>query len=84
MPKTNKVVPKPPERVEAKKLTARIRTKRDQVKASKAEATTGTNAAQIAQLQRHVNQLQGLALAQGRLLALLTDPVAADLTDDDA
>ena len=83
MASAKKVVkPEPAGRTQAKALTVRIRNRRATVAADKAEATTGTNAQQIAQLQRQMNHLQGLVLAQARLLALVTDPTAGDLTDD--
>lgn len=76
----NRSIAEPPGRTEAKKLTVRIRTKRDAVKVNK----SADRKANLNQVAARITDLEALTLAQGRLLALLTDPTPADLTDDDA
>jgi hypothetical protein len=66
-------------KTEQAKLTARIRAKRADVKANK----TADRKANVAQLAARINDLEALVLAQGRLLAIITDDNPADLTDDD-
>ena len=66
-------------KTEQQKLTARIRAKRADVRANK----TADRKANVAQLAARINDLEALVLAQGRLLAIITDDNPADLTDDD-
>jgi hypothetical protein len=68
------------ERVEQDKLTKRIRTKRSAVATNKAQ----DRKANLNQVAARITDLEALALAQARLLAILTDPTDADLVDDDA
>lgn len=67
-------------RTEQDKLTRRIRTKRTAIKDNR----TADRAANVAQVAARVRDLEAGVLAMARLLAILTDPTDADLTDDDA
>lgn len=68
-------------RTEQAKLTDRIRHKRDAIKANREQEDRKAN---LNQLAARITDLEALALAQARLLAILTDPTDADLVDDDA